>query len=38
MKKKGKIASRYIAEKYGASLKVRYLGGHKIVPITYVQH
>lgn len=38
LKKSGKITNRYIAEKYGTSREVRYLGGHAIVPIAYVQH
>ena len=38
LQKKGKITNRYIAEKYGASREVRYLGGNAIVPIAYVQH
>ncbi len=38
LKKKGQITNRYIAEKYGTSREVRYLGGHAIVPIAYVQH
>ena len=38
LQKKGKIINRYIAEKYGTSREVRYLGGHAIVPIAYVQH
>ncbi len=38
LQKKGKITNRYIAEKYGASREIRYLGGNAIVPIAYVQH
>lgn len=38
LQKKGKIANRYIKSKYGSSREVRYLNGHAIVPIAYVQH
>lgn len=38
LQKKGQITNRYILEKYGASREVRYLNGHAIVPIAYVQH
>ena len=38
LQKKGQITNRYILEKYGASREVRYLSGHAIVPIAYVQH
>lgn len=38
LKKEGTITNRYIAEKYGTSREIRYLGGHAIVPIAYVQH
>ena len=35
---KGSITNRYIREKYGTSREVRFLNGHAIVPIAYVQH
>jgi hypothetical protein len=38
LQKKGEITNRYIKEKYGKSREVRYLNGHAIVPIAYVQH
>lgn len=38
LQKKGQITNRYILEKYGTSREVRYLNGHAIVPIAYVQH
>ena len=38
LQKKGQITNRYIKEKYGTSREVRYLNGHAIVPIAYVQH
>ena len=38
LQKKGSITNRYIREKYGTSREVRYLNGHAIVPIAYVQH
>lgn len=38
LEKKGKITNRYIQEKYGSSREVRFLGGHALVPIAYVQH
>lgn len=38
LQKKGIITNRYIKEKYGTSREVRYLNGHAIVPIAYVQH
>ena len=38
LQKKGKITNKYIKEKYGTSREVRYLNGHAIVPIAYVQH
>ena len=38
LQKKGQITNKYIKEKYGASREVRYLNGHAIVPIAYVQH
>ena len=38
LQKKGEISNRYVKEKYGKSREVRYLNGHAIVPIAYVQH
>ena len=38
LQKKGSITNRYIREKYGTSREVRFLNGHAIVPIAYVQH
>ena len=38
LQKKGEISNRYIKGKYGKSREVRYLNGHAIVPIAYVQH
>ncbi len=38
LQKKGNISNKYIKEKYGKSREVRYLNGHAIVPIAYVQH
>jgi group II intron reverse transcriptase/maturase len=38
LQKSGEITNRYIKEKYGKSREVRYLNGHAIVPIAYVQH
>lgn len=38
LQKSGQITNRYIKEKYGTSREVRYLNGHAIVPIAYVQH
>lgn len=38
LQKKGTITNRYIKEKYGTSREVRFLNGHAIVPIAYVQH
>ncbi len=38
LEKKGKITNRYIQEKYGSSKEIRFLGGHALVPIAYVQH
>ena len=38
LQKKGEITNRYIKEKYGKSREIRYLNGHAIVPIAYVQH
>lgn len=38
LQKNGEISNRYIKGKYGKSREVRYLNGHAIVPIAYVQH
>ncbi len=38
LQKRGTITNRYIKEKYGISREVRFLNGHAIVPIAYVQH
>lgn len=38
LQKRGNITNKYIKEKYGTSREVRYLNGHAIVPIAYVQH
>ena len=38
LQRTGSISSRYIQEKYGRSREVRYLNGHAVVPIAYVQH
>lgn len=38
LQKKGSITNKYILKKYGTSREVRYLNGHAIVPIAYVQH
>lgn len=38
LQKRGNITNRYIREKYGISREVRFLNGHAIVPIAYVQH
>ena len=38
LQKKGQITNRYIKEKYGTSREIRYLNGHAVVPIAYVQH
>ena len=38
LQKKGTITNRYINEKYGTSREVRYLNGHAVVLIAYVQH
>lgn len=38
LQKKGTITNLYIKQKYGSSREVRFLGGHAIVPIAYVQH
>lgn len=38
LQKRGSISNRYIKEKYGTSREVRFIQGHAIVPIAYVQH
>ncbi len=38
LQKRGTITNQYIKEKYGMSREVRFLNGHAIVPIAYVQH
>lgn len=38
LQRTGSISYRYIQEKYGRSREVRYLNGHAVVPIAYVQH
>lgn len=38
LQRNGCINNRYIKEKYGASREIRYINGHAIVPIAYVQH
>ena len=38
LQKKGQITNRYIKERYGTSREIRYLNGHAVVPIAYVQH
>ena len=38
LQNRGTITNRYIKEKYGISREVRFLNGHAIVPIAYVQH
>ena len=38
LQRTGSISNRYIQEKYGRSREVRYLNGHVVVPIAYVQH
>jgi len=38
LQRTGSISNRYIREKYGKSREVRYLNGHALVPIAYVQH
>ena len=38
LQRTGSISNRYIQEKYGKSREVRYLNGHAVVPIAYVQH
>ena len=36
--KKGTVTNGYIRKQYGTSREVRFIGGHAIVPIAYVQH
>lgn len=38
LQKKGSITNGYIQEKYGRSREVRFLNGHVLVPIAFVQH
>lgn len=38
LQRTGSISNRYIQEQYGRSREVRYLNGHAVVPIAYVQH
>lgn len=38
LQRTGSISNRYIQEKYGKSCEVRYLNGHAVVPVAYVQH
>ena len=38
LQRTGSISNRYIQEKYGRSREVRYLNGHAVIPIAYVQH
>lgn len=38
LQRTGSISNRYIQEKYGRSREVRYLNGHAVVPVAYVQH
>lgn len=38
LQRTGSISNRYTQEKYGRSREVRYLNGHAVVPIAYVQH
>lgn len=38
LQRTGSISNRYIQEKYRRSREVRYLNGHAVVPIAYVQH
>ena len=38
LQKKGSITNGYIQEKYGRSREVRFLNGHALVPIAFVQH
>lgn len=34
----GEIRSRFIAENYGKSKQMRWIGGRPLIPVTYVQH
>lgn len=36
--KTGSITSKFIAEKYGQSKMLRWIGGRVIIPVSYVQH
>ena len=36
--KRGTVTNGYIRKQYGKSREVRFIGGHAIVPIAYVQH
>lgn len=36
--KSGEIRSRFIAENYGKSSQMRWIGGRPLIPIAYVQH
>ena len=38
LQRTGSISNRYIQENYGKSREVRYLNGHAVVPVAYVQH
>lgn len=38
LQRTGSISNRYIQEKYEKSREVRYLNGHAVVPVAYVQH
>lgn len=38
MTRKGTITNRFINQQYGKSKEIRFIGGHAIVPIAYVQH
>ena len=38
LQRTGSISNRYIQEKYGKSREVRYLNGHAVVLVAYVQH
>lgn len=38
LQRTGSISNRYIQEKYGRSREVRYLNGHAVVLVAYVQH
>jgi group II intron reverse transcriptase/maturase len=38
VKKQGEMTSKFIAEKYGKSKQMRWIGGRPIIPVAYVQH